>query len=441
MASTRWRIRALETAQAGGRWSARGLRLCDANGPIDAVAVLSCPLYVGDDGLSALTDGDADTVAVFAVADLKAAGWSILWTFATAVEPTQLLVDAEPLYGFVLESFSEEDGTWRTVIGRFQKESINGFVSLTTASNLSAAFTQTSDVRNLNMPSGGFASQGMEDGGVRTSVSSNSMMFAFDAMPPEMSFKGMQADFDFKIVDDSLARRHIGFFLFDPARPTYGYRIATLDGTLMLSYFSGGLTAEVAYQQLPMPQGALALNTKYKMGIAVDASGAITVTLNGLLAVVFNPPATLLPLVRIGAFFYVGGYIAYSCSLTSVQAVLDSRDPGTSAQTMARDLGVAPSTAQFAPCKAPAVLDLEFGGRGRFYGTVSDDKSKAMLQRRVRLFRSRDGYLVREVWSAADGSYRFEGINERYEYDIEAWDHEKNFFSAVANNQIPKVAA
>lgn len=87
--------------------------------------------------------------------------------------------------------------------------------------------------------------------------------------------------------------------------------------------------------------------------------------------------------------------------------------------------------------------DAEHGGRGMLYGRVTIDglPSGTPVSRRVRLFRSRDGCLVREVWSAADGSYRFEGINERYEYDIEAWDHEKNYFSAVANNQIPEVAA
>lgn len=85
-------------------------------------------------------------------------------------------------------------------------------------------------------------------------------------------------------------------------------------------------------------------------------------------------------------------------------------------------------------------LDLEFGGRGVFYGKVSDDKGKKPLQRRVRLYRSRDGYLVRETWSAADGTYRFTEINERYEYDIEAWDHERNFFAVVANNQLPEVS-
>lgn len=85
--------------------------------------------------------------------------------------------------------------------------------------------------------------------------------------------------------------------------------------------------------------------------------------------------------------------------------------------------------------------DLEFGGRGFLFGTVRDDKSKAVLQRRVRLFRSRDGLLVRETWSAADGSYRFDGISDRYEYDIEAWDHEKNYFTAVANSQLPEVSS
>ena len=84
-------------------------------------------------------------------------------------------------------------------------------------------------------------------------------------------------------------------------------------------------------------------------------------------------------------------------------------------------------------------LDLEFGGRGVFYGTVSEDKGKTLLKRRVRLYRSRDGYLVRETWSAGDGTYRFTEINERYEYDIEAWDHEKNYFTTVANNQLPEV--
>lgn len=109
--------------------------------------------------------------------------------------------------------------------------------------------------------------------------------------------------------------------------------------------------------------------------------------------------------------------------------------------TFSRSDTAAQDIAQMSVVGAAKFLDAEFGGRGFLYGVVKEHETQRLLQRRVRLFRSRDGYLVREVWSAADGSYRFEGINERYEYDIEAWDHEKNYFSAVANNQIPEVAA
>lgn len=86
-------------------------------------------------------------------------------------------------------------------------------------------------------------------------------------------------------------------------------------------------------------------------------------------------------------------------------------------------------------------LDVEFGGRGVIYGTVERDHTPANvpLIRRVRLHRSRDGMLVRETWSKADGSYEFTEISGRYEYDVIAWDHELQFRSVVANNLVPEV--
>lgn len=91
--------------------------------------------------------------------------------------------------------------------------------------------------------------------------------------------------------------------------------------------------------------------------------------------------------------------------------------------------------------RARKLLDAEFGGKGRIYGTVllKSKSADVPVARRVRLHRSRDGYLVRETWSKADGSYRFNEINERYEYDVIAWDHEKQEFSTVANNQLAEV--
>lgn len=84
------------------------------------------------------------------------------------------------------------------------------------------------------------------------------------------------------------------------------------------------------------------------------------------------------------------------------------------------------------------LVDVEFGGLCRIYGTVArnDTPANTPLIRRVRLHRSRDGMLVREVWSKADGSYEFTEISGRYEYDVIAWDHEMQDFSTVANNQL-----
>lgn len=92
------------------------------------------------------------------------------------------------------------------------------------------------------------------------------------------------------------------------------------------------------------------------------------------------------------------------------------------------------------PPASEKLLDLEFSGQFRIYGTVARKGAPANvpLKRRVRLHRSKDGYLVRETWSKDDGSYEFTEISGRYEYDVIAWDHELSFRSVVANNITPE---
>lgn len=88
----------------------------------------------------------------------------------------------------------------------------------------------------------------------------------------------------------------------------------------------------------------------------------------------------------------------------------------------------------------PAGLDVEFGGYGCIYGTVElyAQSGNIPLPRRVRLHRSRDGLLVRETWSDAQGNYRFDHISDRYKYDVIAWDHEGLQQSVVANDLTPE---
>lgn len=88
-----------------------------------------------------------------------------------------------------------------------------------------------------------------------------------------------------------------------------------------------------------------------------------------------------------------------------------------------------------------SAVDIEHGGNFCIYGTVElyAQAGNIPLPRRVRLHRSRDGLLVRETWSDAQGNYRFDGITDRYKYDVIAWDHEGLQQSVVANDLTPEV--
>ena len=118
--------------------------------------------------------------------------------------------------------------------------------------------------------------------------------------------------------------------------------------------------------------------------------------------------------------------MAYSMSLLGLYVLKGGKPPP-------QGLAATPQIA--APGR---LMDTEFGGFYRIYGTVARKETPANipLKRRVRLHRSKDGYLVRETWSKADGSYEFTEISGRYEYDVIAWDHEMQDFSTVANNQL-----
>ena len=111
------------------------------------------------------------------------------------------------------------------------------------------------------------------------------------------------------------------------------------------------------------------------------------------------------------------------------------------AQAQPKPATAATKAANQAVLKALPFNDLEFGGNGQIYGMVERQNTPANLplRRRVRLHRSRDGLLVRETWSQADGRYAFTHISTAYEYDTIAWDHDMSYRSVMANNLKPEV--
>ena len=59
-------------------------------------------------------------------------------------------------------------------------------------------------------------------------------------------------------------------------------------------------------------------------------------------------------------------------------------------------------------------------------------------RRRVRLTDALTGYVVAELWSASNGSYRFESINANREYVVLSHDHERQFNAVVADYVKPE---
>lgn len=89
------------------------------------------------------------------------------------------------------------------------------------------------------------------------------------------------------------------------------------------------------------------------------------------------------------------------------------------------------------------VRDIYLAGRGSIAATVKEDgtPTDTPVRRKVRLFRDRDGLMVRETWSnATTGAYTFTEIDENETYSVVSYDHNNNFRAVIADRITPTVA-
>lgn len=85
------------------------------------------------------------------------------------------------------------------------------------------------------------------------------------------------------------------------------------------------------------------------------------------------------------------------------------------------------------------VADVWHGGAGVISGTVRDAGTPDVAAvRRVRLHRKRDGLLIRETWSHADGAYSFQGVANQLYY-ITSFDHTGNYNAVIKDSITPEV--
>lgn len=124
-------------------------------------------------------------------------------------------------------------------------------------------------------------------------------------------------------------------------------------------------------------------------------------------------------------------------SLSGISETVPAKTRGTRAQT---NKVVLFDTAAFeASCAAAFTLDIEDGGSGALYGTVSRlvGAATSPLGRRVRLHEQRSGRLIRETWSdPLTGAYRFTDLKVGPEYCAIAFDHERQNFAVAADGQL-----
>ncbi|KAA9177526.1 hypothetical protein F3K36_08400 [Delftia sp. BR1] len=89
-------------------------------------------------------------------------------------------------------------------------------------------------------------------------------------------------------------------------------------------------------------------------------------------------------------------------------------------------------------------LDYVLGGnglgrvRGRTVEQEDKNSPKVPVSRRVRLYRDRDGLLIREAWSNAQGDYEFLRIDSTTAYTVISYDHEGDFRPVAADRVTPE---
>ncbi len=89
---------------------------------------------------------------------------------------------------------------------------------------------------------------------------------------------------------------------------------------------------------------------------------------------------------------------------------------------------------------ATVIRDENHGGTGRIIGTVKEAGSPfdVAVQRRVRLHRKVDGMMIRETWSAADGTYAFNNIVRTQQYYVLSFDHTGDYNGVIKDSITPE---
>lgn len=437
MASTDFRLTGLDTRGADLTLSA--LELHGIGGRLDVGAVITSSHAPIAGNLSALGDGDALTSCTFAAADVASPGFWIGIQVSAAQEVTAVAVQG---LAYALTLCELLAGGWSLVMSIQDTRGLPSMVAPVAVEILPLA---AGDLTVFGGISGAYATKPVvSEVGVKFGSSGTGAVPAFARLTasPAVPWVGMRAKLVFRLTRDSAARKHGGFFFPDGSGSAGGYRVVFLDETLVFSTYQGGweINPDTA-PRVPAP-GPL-VGEVVTLEVTVGPGGQMTAYKNGHLLGTFSGGDVRFQCVFAGVFVYDGDIEVRRVELSSRLSLSGPAAPGV-VRAVALPHPLAPLPQGLAVLRQADALrayDLECGGQGCIYGTVElyAQAGNIPLPRRVRLHRSRDGLLVRETWSDAQGHYRFDGITDRYKYDVIAWDHEGLQQSVVANDLTPEV--
>lgn len=426
-----WRAKLLQAYDGGSEIELTEFWLLFEGSRVDSGATLTCDETPLDGSLANLSDDDTDTGAVLPV------GATLTWDFdSSPVDVDDIrLGSADQQGGFLTASeiaYSDDGMTWTPALNEPYEHPVwykwPGSRSLTTSVDdrnwtTDFIFGYTLDPTDGRIASVPGATARLVRGSARRSTGVRQFEITRSAWPSNCTAGVVRSDADSP----------------GGATTTHAWAIRPLNGTKgslgssFTSYPTGGWSASDVF------------------GVVIDfVAGTMTVYKNG---------------VSLGeAFSTLAGEVVRpfaEASGGSDTAVLRTNDfaypiagaqPWTHPVIAADYRTVAPSpvyisngghalgfetTRLVSPTRGRSNFYFDPNARGRIVGTVKrkDDPANVPLSRRVRLYRDRDGMLIAETWSDADGNYQFDYIEEGEAYTALALDHQ-HFYRAVAADNL-----
>lgn len=456
MASARyWRVVGIETygggdLELGGfHWYAGGTR-------IDASATLTCNSVPVSGTLANLQDTDTATTTRFSGSQVRSGGFRLVWDFGTpVVDPYPRIAAAavDKFIGWGTLQYSSDNTTWTTDT-LFGRVIYPGFGQQTPAdpkfriaapsdwdvASKGSSATITGRIAEVRSNFTGIA----RTNSARTSGRRVFGLRLTKVTPSQMFFGGLAALASWGSYN---VGKHWAVYGYDGSFTYYPTGVE-----ITVSPAPGAPTAvgDVMYFDVNLDTGFCSL--KKNAGSWTTPVALPNFVIGDSYVIDLMAPSTsgdilgaelLTSALELGANIPSGAQAWDSASGTDdfsadfvVTKPLDTSEPFWR-EAIAGSVGAATTNA------AAPVRDIYLAGRGSITATVKEDgtPTDTPVRRKVRLFRDRDGLLVRETWSdATTGAYSFAEINENETYSVVSYDHNDNYRAVIADRITPTVA-